>query len=220
VLPYPGGRHPRRGFLEGAVDPQRDTKVSIFPPWDAGGYVVVDVPEAVFSNLGLTYLAHTHIPTIWDAQRVELLRVEWEAGPDGLSSTRSLPNGIRLVSRVESLNDEVLMEITLHNGTTSGLTGLRVQVCTLLKGAVGFQLQETLEQASHGDLLAVKARESNRWIVTGWKPRQRMWTNPPVPCFHVDPQFPDCGPGETVRVEGRLFFYEGDNIVGELKRRQ
>ncbi|HEX5103522.1 MAG TPA: hypothetical protein VFV87_06905, partial [Pirellulaceae bacterium] len=27
VLPYPGGRHPRIGFLDGAVDPQRETKV-------------------------------------------------------------------------------------------------------------------------------------------------------------------------------------------------
>jgi hypothetical protein len=25
VLPYPGGRHPRIGFLEGAVAPQRET---------------------------------------------------------------------------------------------------------------------------------------------------------------------------------------------------
>jgi len=65
VLPYPGGRHPRIGFLEGAVDPQRETKFSVFTPWDANSYVVVDVPEAIWSNLGLTYLAHTHIDTIW-----------------------------------------------------------------------------------------------------------------------------------------------------------
>lgn len=25
LLPYPGGRHPRIGFLDGAIDPQRDT---------------------------------------------------------------------------------------------------------------------------------------------------------------------------------------------------
>jgi predicted amidohydrolase len=67
VLPYPGGRHPRLGFLEGAVMPQRETKVSVFTPWDPSAYVVVDVPEAIFSSLGLTYLAHTHIPTIWDS---------------------------------------------------------------------------------------------------------------------------------------------------------
>src|SRR5262245_34093860 len=27
LLPYPGGRHPRIGFLEGAIDPQRETKL-------------------------------------------------------------------------------------------------------------------------------------------------------------------------------------------------
>src|SRR5262249_44657213 len=56
VLPYPGGRHPRIGFLDGAVRPQRETKVSIFTPWDDTSYVVADIPEAVWSNLGLTYL--------------------------------------------------------------------------------------------------------------------------------------------------------------------
>src|SRR5262245_50114341 len=30
VLPYPGGRHPRIGFLDGAVRPQRETKISVF----------------------------------------------------------------------------------------------------------------------------------------------------------------------------------------------
>src|SRR5882724_9884603 len=32
VLPYPGGRHPRIGFLDGAIDPQRETKFSVFTP--------------------------------------------------------------------------------------------------------------------------------------------------------------------------------------------
>ena len=30
VLPYPGGRHPRIGFLDGAIHPQRETKLSVF----------------------------------------------------------------------------------------------------------------------------------------------------------------------------------------------
>jgi hypothetical protein len=59
VLPYLGGRHPRIGFLEGAVNPRRETKVSVFTPWDASSDVVVDVPEAIFSNFGLIFLAHT-----------------------------------------------------------------------------------------------------------------------------------------------------------------
>ena len=77
VLPYPGGRHPRIGFLEGAIDPQRETKFSVFTPWDANSYVVADIPEAIWSNLGLTYLAHTHVDTIWTAQGIELEKLEW-----------------------------------------------------------------------------------------------------------------------------------------------
>ncbi len=70
VLPYPGGRHPRIGFLDGAIRPQRETKVSLFAPWADGGYAVADVPEAVWHDTPaggrkLLFLAHTHIPTLW-----------------------------------------------------------------------------------------------------------------------------------------------------------
>src|SRR5207249_438532 len=95
VLPYPGGRHPRIGFLDGAVNPQRETKVSVFTPWDEQSYLVVDLPEAIWSNLGLTYLAHTHVPTIWTGQKIELERLEWNRRADGsLAIERKLPNGI------------------------------------------------------------------------------------------------------------------------------
>ena len=48
VLPYPAGRHPRIGFLDGAIRPQREqTKMSAFTPWDEKSYVVLDVPEAL-----------------------------------------------------------------------------------------------------------------------------------------------------------------------------
>lgn len=74
VLPYPGGRHPRIGFLDGAVRPQRETKISVFTPWDDRSYVVVDVPEAIRRNdertHGLLYLAHTHRPFVYIANRV------------------------------------------------------------------------------------------------------------------------------------------------------
>jgi len=83
VLPYPGGRHPRIGFLEGAVRPQRETKISVFCPWDETSYVVIDVPEAIWSNLGLAYLAHTHVPTIWTKHGVELPALEWNRRADG-----------------------------------------------------------------------------------------------------------------------------------------
>ena len=39
-------------------------------------YVVVDIPEAIWSNLGLTFLAHTHVPTIWSKKNIELKKLE------------------------------------------------------------------------------------------------------------------------------------------------
>src|SRR2546430_5425298 len=88
VLPYPGGRHPRIGFLAGAVNPQRETKLSVFTPWDEESYVVIDVPEPIWSNLSLTYLAHTHVLTICTHQKVDLERLEWNRHADGRSEER------------------------------------------------------------------------------------------------------------------------------------
>ena len=140
VLPYPGGRHPRIGFLEGAIRPQRETKVSVFTPWDDASYVVVDVPEALWSHLGLTYLAHTHIPTIFDKQGAKLERLEWDrSASDGvLRIARRLPNGISYGAVVKPGADAVRMELTLTNGTREILRDLRVQNCVMLKGAAGF----------------------------------------------------------------------------------
>lgn len=224
VLPYPGGRHPRRGFLDGALDPQRETKVSIFAPWKDGGYVVVDVPEAVFSNLGLTYLAHTHIPTIWDKLEQPLARLEWSRTADGYAVCRQLPNGIQIASQVIARDDGADMRIELTNGTPAGLSGLRVQVCTMLKGAAGFNLQQPLESIVDGPVIAIRGLDdrdqpTNRWIITEWTPNQRVWTNPPVPCIHSDPIFPDCAPGQTVTVSGKLRFYEGDNVRKFMQQR-
>src|SRR5262249_10549489 len=48
VLPYPGGRHPRLGFLDGAIRPQRETKGRAVAPCDGGGYAVPSLPDAVW----------------------------------------------------------------------------------------------------------------------------------------------------------------------------
>jgi len=58
----------------------------------------------------------------------------------------------------------------------------------------------------------------DRWIITSWERCGRVWANPPVPCMHADPVLPDCPSGETVRVKGRLWFYEGPDIDRELQR--
>jgi hypothetical protein len=219
VLPYPGGRHPRIGFLEGAVHPQRETKLSVFTPWDASSYVVVDLPEAVFSNLGLMYLAHTHVPTIWERQKVSLLPLEWNRRSDGsFDIERRLPNGIAIGAQAVPRRDGVFMELWLTNGTSEPLTNLRVQNCVLLAAASGFSAQTNTNKVFQNPYVACRSEEGRRWIITAWERCFRPWGNAPCPCLHSDPRFPDCPPGQTVRLRGGLWFYEGDDLDAELTR--
>ncbi len=219
IRPYPGGRHPRLGFLEGAVRPHRETKVSVFTPWDDLSYVVVDVPEAIFSNLGLLYLAHTHVPSIWDQQRVNLPRLEWNRHDDGsLDIERSLPNRITFGARVSPTLSAIHMELWLRNDTDRPLTGLRVQNCVLLARAAGFAQQTNDNKLFQSPYSAAHSEDGRRWVITAWEPTQRCWGNDRCPCLHSDPQFPDCPPGATVRLRGWLSFYEGHDIESELER--
>jgi hypothetical protein len=219
VLPYPGGRHPRIGFLDGARRPQRETKISVFTPWDDSAYVVVDVPEAIWSNLGLTYLAHTHVPTIWTKEGIALEKLEWQRGRDGtLDITRKLPNGISFGAKITPAREAVHMSLWLSNGTRAKLSDLRVQVCVLLKGAPGFEGQVKDNKVFSGPYAACRSADGRRWIATAWEPHQRNWANPQCPCVHSDPRFPDCAPGETQRLRGVLWFHEGKDIEGEIRR--
>lgn len=219
LLPYPGGRHPRIGFLEGAIDPLRGTKVSLFTPWNESSYIVIDVPEAIFSNLGLIWLAHTHIPTVWDDQDIEVERFEWDRRDDGsLRFQCRLPNKIRFGTLVRPTDDGAEMKMWLCNGTDTVLTGLRTQVCIMLKGAEGFRAQ-TNENKSFQEPVGI-ARHSlrDRYILTAWRPCHVVWANPPCPCLHSDPIFPDCPPGKTVYCHGDVVFYEGKEIDRAVSR--
>jgi hypothetical protein len=216
VWPYPGGRHPRIGFLNGAVDPQRGTKASLFLPWAASDYVVIDLPEAIFSNLGLLFLAHTHVPTIWDKQNIKIENVDWTRTDSGLEFERSLPNGVRFGSKVTPTKNAVDCELWLENGTAETLTGLRTQVCLMLKGAAGFNEQTHDRKVLDSPVAAVRSKDSNHWILVAFEHCGKVWENPPVPCIHSDPVFPDAAPGATVRVRGRVWFYEGEDITGQL----
>ncbi|HOK76805.1 MAG TPA: CehA/McbA family metallohydrolase [Verrucomicrobiota bacterium] len=219
VLPYPGGRHPRSGFLDGALNPMRDTKFSVFLPWDERSYVVVDAPEAIWSNLGLTFLAHEHIETIWTKQGKTLQPLEWNRRPDGsLDFERVLPNGIAFGTKVVPGPDAVRMEAWVRNGTTETLRDLRWQVCMMLKAAAGFHEQTGQNKAMRSPYIACKSNDGRRWIITAWDPMGRLWQNPPVPCIHSDPKFPDCPPGQTVRARGWISFYEGSELDAELER--
>ena len=219
LLPYPGGKHPRIGFLDGAVNPQRETKASVFTPWDPTSYVVLDMPEAIWSNLGLTYLAHTHVPTLWDLQNEQLDQLEWQQNSNGsLECERSLPNGVVFGTKLSPDSDAIHMEMWLTNGTSSTLTDLRVQNCVLLKFAEGFQHQTNDNKVFWGPYSACKNEAGDRWIISAWNPIHQAWGNADCPCLHSDPKFPDCPPGATQRLRGWLSFYEGTNIYRELIR--
>ena len=222
VLPYPGGRHPRIGFLDGAIDPQRDTKLSVFLPGDPASYLVLDIPEAIWSNLGLTYLAHTHIPTVWSKLKITLPQAEWKRhGTGDWINSRTLPNGIEFGTVVESASKEMnapvlFLQMWLKNGTDQPLTGLRVQNCVMLKGARNFNKQTNDNKNLSPPYAGVHHGKTQ--IVTGWVPIHRCWANPPCPCLHADPKFPDCPPGKTVYAHGVLMITENPAFEAVTKQ--
>jgi peptidoglycan/xylan/chitin deacetylase (PgdA/CDA1 family) len=224
VLPYPGGRHPRVGFRDGMIRPQRETKVSVFAPWTDGGFAVADVPEAVWfepvaKKPELLYLAHTHVPTTWDRQKVTLEALEWTRHKDGiLSLERTLPNKVKLASKVVPGKDGVRMEFKVTNGSDQKLTGLRVQMCVMLGGLSGFEKRTNDNKVFAAPFAVCKDATGKRWVITGWERCGRAWGNPPCPCLHADPVVEDVPPGESKSVRGWLSFYEGNDIDAELKR--
>lgn len=225
IAPYPGGRHPRIGFLDGAIRPQRETKFSAFAPWKDGGYVVADIPEAIWHDTPkgrkLLYLAHTHVPTVWSEQGKTLERREWKRlAEGGLEVERTLPNGVRFGARIRPRKEGVRMSMWLHNGSDRKLTGLRVQNCVMLKAAPEFnaRLNENRNKRFQAPYAACRNAAGDRWVITAWTHCQRPWGNVDCPCLHADPQFPDCEPGQTGRLQGWLSFYEGRDLAAELKR--
>lgn len=219
VLPYPGGRHPRIGFLDGAIEPQRETKLSIFAPWDRTSYVVLDVPEAIWSNLGLTYLAHTHIDTVWTKQGIQLEQLEWQLREDGSYYVqRVLPNKISFTVTATPHRGHLAIDMSLTNGTEAMLSDLRVQMCAMLRGLKGFDAQTNDNKIFRGPFAACRNASSDQWVIMAFEPKDRTWGNPPCPCLHSDPKFPDCQPGETQHVHGWLSFYQGKDIDAELAR--
>jgi peptidoglycan/xylan/chitin deacetylase (PgdA/CDA1 family) len=223
VLPFPGGRHPRTGFRDGAIRPQRETKVSIFPPWENGGYVVLDVPEAIWweSPRGreLLYLAHTHVPTSWDREGIELEPREWHATASGWAMERRLPNQVTFGTQVTPAGErQVQVDMWIRNESEQTLRGLLVQNCVMLAAAPGFQTLTKDNKLIASPFVACHDEQRRRWIITAFEHCARPWANPPCPCMHSDPQFPDCEPGQTQRLRGHLTFYEGDDLDAELAR--
>jgi hypothetical protein len=66
--------------------------------------------------------------------------------------------------------------------------------------------------------IACRSGVGRPWIIAAWDPCDRTWPNPPCPCLHSDPWFPDCRPGDTVWVHGGIWFSEGPDVEAELRR--
>ena len=225
ILPYPGGRHPRIGFRDGEIRPQRETKVSVFLPWNRkrGDYVVLDIPEAIRRNNepehGLLYLAHDHVPTMWTKQDIPLKPLEWQHQPDeALQCIRNLPNGVEFGTWVKSHKDHVEMKMWMKNGSKESLSNLRVQNCVMLRQALEFNGQTGDNKFYRAPYAAVRNEAADRWIITAWEGCERAWGNNNCPCLHSDPQFPDLKPGDRHELRGWLSFYEGTDIESELDR--
>ena len=222
ILPYPGGRHPRIGFLDGAIRPQRETKFSAFLPWNLSQYVVIDLPEAIWIERGkgreLLYLAHTDVPTIWTRQGITLEPLEWDRDNGSLRVDRTLPNHVTFGATVVPTREAIRMELRITNKTDETLRGLLVQNCVMFKGASEFNSTTSENKIFRSPFVACRNAAGNRWIITAWENCRRAWGNAPCPCMHSDPQFADCGPGETQRLHGWLSFYEGTQIDAELQR--
>jgi hypothetical protein len=168
----------------------------------------------------LLYLAHTHVPTIWTKQSITLAPLEWRKNNEGWQVERTLPNKVAFGTRAAPTQDHVRLEMWLTNGTQETLRGLVVQNCVMLKGLVGFEQQNNENKIFRTPYAVCHNADKTRWIITAWQPNQRTWGNAPCPCLHSDPKFPDCEPGQTVRLRGWLSFYEGSNIEAELVRIQ
>ncbi len=223
VLPYPGGRHARIGFRDGMIRPQRESLVSVFAPWADGGYAVAHVPEAVWfapsDRPELLYLAHTHVPTVWDKKKLTLGALEWARKADGsLALARMLPNKVTLAAFITPGKDGVRMEFRVTNGGDKKLTGLRVQMCVMLAHLTGFDARTNENKILAPPFAACRDATGKRWVITGWQRCGRAWGNPPCPCVHADPVLQDCPPGETKGVRGWLSFHEGTDIDAELRR--
>ncbi|MBR9998253.1 MAG: polysaccharide deacetylase family protein [Cyclobacteriaceae bacterium] len=218
VLPYPGGRHPRISFREGMLSPMRGTKVGIFLPWDPQDYLLLDLPEAVFSQYGLTFLGHKHIPTFFDFRKIKIQNRDWVLHPDGhVTNSWELPNRMVIGAEIYPGREQVYMDLWMYNGTRdTTFTDMQTQICIMFRGAENFDSLTNENKLFQDPVAAVRSEDGERWILTAWEGCNHAWGNEDCPCMHSDPVLPDCAPGDTVRVSGKIWFSMNEKINLEM----
>jgi peptidoglycan/xylan/chitin deacetylase (PgdA/CDA1 family) len=218
VKPYPGGRHPRIGFKDGMRSPMRGTKASAFLPWESSDYIIIDLPEAVSTQFGLTFLGHKHIPTVFDLQRIPVHNQDWEVIDDGaLINEWELPNNMTIISEIYPGSNSIDLKLILKNNTSDTVfTNLKTQVCIMFKNASEFNTQTNDNKIFECPVTAIHSADSSKWIITAWDYCVNSWGNEDCPCMHADPVFPDCKPGEAVQLSGKIWFYEGIDVQTKI----
>ena len=125
---YPGQWRPHYPFEQIAW---------ISPPWPSQDYLWLDFPEAIFTDLGLIYLSHVNpdFPVLFP----NLPEAAWQKHEQGLSFTRTLPNGLKFGGALV-VNDEssVGLELFIENGSDKPLSGIRLQTCAYLRAIKEF----------------------------------------------------------------------------------
>ncbi|MEL0096280.1 MAG: polysaccharide deacetylase family protein [Planctomycetaceae bacterium] len=224
VMMYPGGRHPRLGFRDGEYRPRRETKVSVFSPWERDDYLVVDIPEAIWNmtpnGRELLFLAHEDIPTMWDRLETTVPFSEWENVEGGYECRIKLPNGVVIRTTVLPQASSVELEMEIINKSSEVLTGLYTQNCIMLARMKGFNRQSLAHRRSAGFFTACGNEDETKWVIYSWEKVKRDWGNIHCPCIHSDPQFDDLEPGASQTIRGWISFYEGRNVESEMMRLQ
>jgi hypothetical protein len=84
--------------------------------------------------------------------------------------------------------------------------------------AKGFEMHTNVNKVFAKPYVACGSADGKRWMITAWENCVNPWANPDVPCFHSDPRFQDCEAGQTVRLKGGLWFYEGTDVAAAIER--
>ena len=130
-----------------------------------------------------------------------------------------LPNQYdRIGADIHPGNNELGLEsYGLQNNSETALTDLQSQVCIMLKMASKFNALNNDNKIFDSPVAAVQSSDGEHWIITAWNGGNHEWGNEDCPCVHSDPRLPDCKPGETVSVTGKIWFYSGTDIEAKIE---